>query len=265
MSSPKKKGDKTVVDAERDASHVLIESWQHLHAQFEETRDTGWIFRGVSSPEHRLIPSIGREKVYGTYDAEREQRLFEEFKLRAVALVSDYRFNDWTWLAYAQHIGVPTRLLDWTVSPLVALYFALESDSDTDRVIYAVKYSHYIFEVDHRNTSPFSNTEVGRFTAPLAFDRIRAQRGVFTIHPTPTKIFAPKGLKSFLIPSAMVHDFRRRLFKYGVDHWYVYPDAKGLGQQLAWQFKNKVGLGLVTDTGASGNKASPKKAKRSTA
>jgi hypothetical protein len=112
-------------------------------------------------------------------------------------------------------------------------------------VVYAVQYSQYVHEVDHRNTSPFENTKEGRFTAPLAFDRIRAQRGIFTIHPTPTKIFHPKGLKSFLISSAQVKDFQRRLFKYGIDHWHIYPDAQGLGQQLAWQFKNKVGLGSV--------------------
>jgi len=112
-------------------------------------------------------------------------------------------------------------------------------------VLYAVKYSRYIHEVDHRNTSPFEIKQSGRFTAPLAFDRIRAQRGIFTIHPDPTKIFHPKGIRSFLIPRSNVDDFRRRLFKYGIDHWHIYPDAQGLGQQLAWQFKNKVGLGSL--------------------
>jgi hypothetical protein len=224
---------------------VKVSDWRSLHQHLESMRDSGWIFRGVSSPDHYLLPSIGRESVYGHYKLAQEQRLFEEFKIRAISLMSDPRFDDWHWLAYAQHIGVPTRLLDWTVSPLVALYFALEAESDSDRVLYAVSYSRYIHEVDHGNSGPFSNTKEGRFTAPLAFDRIRSQRGIFTIHPEPTKIFHPKGLKSFLIPAELVKDFRRRLFKYGIDHWHVYPDAHGLGLQLAWQFKNKVGLGSV--------------------
>lgn len=228
-----------------DKSHIHVSDWKGLHGRFESMRDSGWIFRGVSSPKHYLLPSIGREAVYGPYKLAQEQRLLEEFKNRAISLVSDPRFDDWDWLAYAQHIGVPTRLLDWSVSPLVALYFALESNSDSDRVIYAVKYSKYIHEVDHRNTSPFTNLTEGRFTAPLAFDRIRAQRGIFTIHPEPTKIFHPKGLKSFLIKASLVDDFRRRLFKYGIDHWHIYPDSHGLGLQLAWQFKNKVGLGSM--------------------
>lgn len=228
-----------------DKSHIKIRDWKHLHAQLESMRDSGWIFRGVSSPKHYLIPSIGRESVYGRYKRAQEESLFREFKNRAIGLISDPRFDDWDWLGYAQHIGVPTRLLDWSVNPLVAAYFALESSDDSDRVIYAVKYSQYVHEVDHKNTNPFDNSIEGRFTAPLAFDRIRAQRGIFTIHPTPTKIFNPKGLKSFLIESAMVHDFQRRLFKYGIDHWHIYPDAHGLGKQLSWQFKSKVGLGSV--------------------
>lgn len=229
-----------------DSSHTNVKNWTHFHAQLEEMRDTGWIFRGVSSPTHYPIPSIGREDVFGRYKQTQEERLFQEFKDRAIALMNDHRFNDWDWLAFAQHIGVPTRLLDWTTNPLVAAFFALESDSEEDRIIYAVKYSRFIYEVDHKDCGPFDNTEEGRFTAPLAFDRIRAQRGLFTIHPEPTKIFYPKGMKTLLIEAKNANDFRRRLFKYGFDHWHVYPDAHGLGRQLNWQFKNKVGLGLVS-------------------
>lgn len=216
-----------------DNGHTRISDWKDLHEKLETMHDSGWIFRGVAAPKHYLPPSIGREVVYGHYKLAQEQRLFEEFKNRAIALISDSRFDDWDWLAYAQHIGVPTGLLDWSVNPLVALYFALEADSDSHRVVYAVKYSKYIYEVDHRNTSPFENKKEGRFTAPLAFDRIGSQRGIFTIHPDPTKIFHPKGIKSFLIDGSLVKDFRKRLFKYGIDHWHIYPDAQGLGLQLA--------------------------------
>lgn len=229
-----------------DRGHKRISNWKGFHGILESMRDTAWIFRGVSSPNHYLIPSIGREKVYGPYKLVQEERLFQEFKNRAIGIINGQSFaNDWHWLAYAQHIGVPTRLLDWSTSPLVAAFFALESDSDEDRIIYAAKYSQYIHEVDHGQLNPFENTKEGRFTAPFAFDRIRAQRGLFTIHPEPTKIFYKQGIKSILIPVEHVRDFRKRLFKYGVDHWHIYPDSQGLGQQLSWQFKNKVGLGKI--------------------
>ena len=250
MAKSKRTPSQTQIRDEIDKGHKEIKTWKEFHGLLENMRDTSWIFRGVSSPEHYPIPSIGRESVFGHYKLAQEERLFQEFKNRAIALVSDPRFNDWHWLAYAQHIGVPTRLLDWTTSPLIGAFFALESDSDKDRVIYAVKYSQYIYEVDHQQKRPFENKTEGRFSAPLAFDRIRAQRGLFTIHPDPTKIFYPMNMKTILIPNNKVNDFRRRLFKYGIDHWHIYPDMQGLGQQLSWQFKNKVGLGKIFTSGS---------------
>jgi hypothetical protein len=207
--------------------------------------DTAWIFRGVSSSDHYPIPSIGREAQYGPYKRAQEERLFQEFKHRAVTLIRDATYDDWHWLAYAQHLGVPTRLLDWTTSPLIAAFFALQGESDTDRGIYCVKYSRFIHEIDRHGSSPFSCLEEGRFTPPLVFDRIRAQRGLFTVHPYPTKIFYQEGMKVIRIPREKVEKFKKALFKYGVDHWYIYPDAEGLGQQMRWQYKAKIGLGSI--------------------
>jgi hypothetical protein len=48
-------------------------------------------------------------------------------------------FDNWTWLMIAQHYGVPTRLLDWSVNPLVALYFACNDSFDKDGYLYVTK------------------------------------------------------------------------------------------------------------------------------
>jgi hypothetical protein len=228
-----------------DNGHKKVTTWKQLHGLLENMRDTAWIFRGVASPLHYPIPSIGRENIFGPYKLAQEERLFNEFKKRAISLMPSSNFDDWHSLAYAQHIGVPTRLLDWSYSPLIALFFALESESDEDRVVYAFKFSQYIHEVEQNEAGPFKCIKEGRFSAPFAFDRIRAQRGLFTVHPNPKKIFYREGMKTILIPSNKVPDFRRRLYKYGIDPWHIYPDMQGLGQQLYWQYKNKVGLGQV--------------------
>lgn len=233
------------IKAAFDSQQSVIKNWPDLHLKLSKMTDSAWIFRGVSATDHYPQPSIGREKQYGPYKLAQEKRLFRAFKDRAIALAPNGSFDDWQWLAYAQHLGVPTRLLDWSISPLIATFFSICSDSDSDRLIYCAKYSTYVHEVDAIAVSPFENTTLGRFSPPLAFERLRWQRGVFTIHPDPTKIFYRKNMKVLRIPNTLVHDFRKRLFKYGIDFWHIYPDFDGLGQQLRWQFKNKVGLGSL--------------------
>ena len=239
--SPTQKEIKKLIDD----SHEEIGTWDHFHRLLSKMTSTEWIFRGVSSPEHYPIPSIGRELQYGPYKRAQEERLFREFKDRAVSLLRAPEFDDWHWLAYAQHLGVPTRLLDWTSSPLVATFFALQGEANTDRAIYCLRYSKFVHEVAKVVDSPFACTSEGRFSPPLLFERIRAQRGLFTLHPDPTKIFYSKGMKVIVIPHKHVDKFRKALFKYGIDYWSVYPDAEGLGQQMRWQFKAKIGLGSL--------------------
>lgn len=90
----------------------------------------GWIYRGQKSQKHRLEPSIERARQDREW-AEIEYLALREFQSKAGMHIDPSRLppagpdHELSWLAMMQHYGAPTRLLDFTYSPYVALYFAL--------------------------------------------------------------------------------------------------------------------------------------------
>jgi hypothetical protein len=84
-------------------------------------------FRGVHHDKYGLLPSVGRESEFigmrSGFDIISERDLLHRFRRHAYGELQG-RLNDWGLLLLARHHHLPVRLLDWTSSPLVALYFA---------------------------------------------------------------------------------------------------------------------------------------------
>ena len=136
-------------------------------------------YRGESDNEYLLMPKVGRNN-YSLVD---EINMLEHFKRKANMYVKAN--NDFEWLALAQHHGLPTRLLDWTINPLVACFFAVNSSLEKTSKIYCLdKCENEILDVSEVK-SPFEISEIKILYPPVVTNRIELQNGLFSIHPLP--------------------------------------------------------------------------------
>jgi hypothetical protein len=205
---------------------------------------------------------------------DREQELRIEFKRCAAQLVSGFRPSDkWEWYFTMQHHGVPTRLLDWTDSALVGLYFALEvretpidKYDGRDAVVYALDpwwLNHLTFQRlsvawegvalpnwpaanKYLSDDEIDNKEKLHVKLPLAIDpthlfgRVAAQRSRFVIFGRdrdPLGALSSKKnrprIACFKVRSNNIRQMKADLRLAGLTRSSIFPDLDGLGRELA--------------------------------
>ncbi len=116
---------------------IVIRDWDELqHAVFDGIWDekimryrANRVYRGAADKRWGLVPSLNR---VCAHDLTLEASVIRSFRKYAYADLVNYN-SIWQILPLAQHHGLPTRLLDWTYSPLVAAHFATEDVSMYDR------------------------------------------------------------------------------------------------------------------------------------
>jgi hypothetical protein len=112
-----------------------LKDWDNVLKEFESERlsDGEWLFRGVHNSTWLLQTSLERHAPPGSKRSDAENTLLREFKKRAHIYLPPQAIpganETGEWLALMQHFGAPTRLLDVTRSPYLALYFAIEDIS----------------------------------------------------------------------------------------------------------------------------------------
>lgn len=239
-------------------------------------------YRGAGQSAYKLVPSLFRHRTTTTRDALAglEQQLMLWFRQRSLPFHNHNLEDDWNTLFLMQHYGVPTRLLDWTESPFVALYFAITSAqksvqnnvvtysapatvwvlNPTDWNRHSLKHQTYadgILSTDRPEMKGYQPTSSwkGMNNLPVALfgvhnsPRIVAQRGVFCVFGQDvgsmddfhqTQSYPDKALCRIDIDASVLDTFRTTILSYGITESVVFPDLTGFATEMKRHFAFEV-------------------------
>ena len=218
-----------------------ISSFVEFHNLIRERFQYGDVYRGMSDIDFPLISSLGRRSelfekyIEGGKDEllKAEKSTMRIFDREYSTYTSNTISTPWRRLAVAQHHGLPTRLMDWTLSALVALYFATEGSTDTDSVVYALKVPdrripHVDTVEDENELDPFGIEDLHLYIPTHESLRMRAQSGLFSVQPDPTIPLESPYLSRIKISNSARLEIEDALFDYGINRKTLFPDLEGL-------------------------------------
>jgi len=261
---------------------IRVATWTELHERLYESSwkaplgrfRSSFAYRGVGRIDYSLETSLAR--LGGAEELERHMlRNFRKYAQRE-AVPQD---SVWNWLAVAQHHGLPTRMLDWTYSPYVALHFATENVDAfaCDGVIWCVDYSLTNGLLPDRLKQALADEGSDVFTAemlahaapslaefdaladdpfvaflepPSLDERIINQFALFSLLSGPSTRFDtwleshPQAWRKIIIPAELKWEIRDKLDQANITERVLYPGLDGLSRWLKRYYtpKSKDGL-----------------------
>ncbi|WP_010325189.1 FRG domain-containing protein [Marinobacterium stanieri] len=237
------------VHSEDDSVKIeSLEQYVGVITSLERQHVSQWFYRGHSDKDYKLVPSLYRlssvkKEAFSDWP-QLESYLIESFKREALQHLDKEPSTDQDWLVLAQHHRLPTRLLDWTISPLIALYFAVENEFDIDGDVWAL--GIHSFNNCHPVGSLFSQRvglhDSGLIVYPNQIDkRVINQSGVFTEHQNETPLNDSDEyndliiFKRFRVPSCRKKDIKYQLYEMGIHESFIYPSLDSVSARLKYE------------------------------
>lgn len=228
----------------------FIQDTIKLGLKLDRLNNSFTIYRGQEK-DWPLLPSIGRNSsLLSEKILEKEIKILKEFKrLSYPYLDSNLKYDEWDLLALAQHHRLPTRLLDWTRNPLVALWFACikekEKNNDSDRIVWLLAVGGDDLVMKSDLGGPFTQDKTKVFRPDHITKRITSQNGWFTVHNFEKDKIIPLSeivkynprMMKIRIPETIRNDILDKLDVMGVNNFSLFPDLEGLSQYLEWKFR----------------------------
>jgi hypothetical protein len=245
---------------------LYAESWNARLGRFRSR----FAYRGVSTQTGALETSLARLAAGTRNVVPIELGLLRGFRKYA-QLDASGADTIWHWLALAQHAGLPSRLLDWTYSPLVALHFATAriEDFDSDGEVWCVDFARVnkllprrlrqlldaeqseALTVDmlaeFRTLSDFDRLGRSSFVVfvepPTIHQRLAAQHGLFSLMPGPTARLdhwlagRPDVYRRVAVPAAAKWEIRDKLDQANINERVLQGGLDGLSRWLARYYR----------------------------
>jgi len=244
--------------------------------------DSGWLFRGQASADWDLQPTLERILSPIGWDPEMAQKC-EEYSLHLFSSKA-HHYIAWDklpttklgWLSLMQHHGVPTRLLDFTESPFIALFFSFNETSISEMqpsAVWALNYrnitkssieylkdrdNHFEYDYSSAQMQPDeffdkyldsgSNDILWAAEPRISNIRMERQKGTFLMSGNIHKriidlipsVLPAQEVHKILIQPSMVNEIFKILKSMGIDNSRLFSNLDGLSKDLKTEMKYQV-------------------------